>query len=602
MRIQNKLHHYFLVIVSSLLLSQEYKVQFSQIPMGQGITEGDSVGFMSSIGGGLTNTTTSDSFLIGVGFLDASQNAFSEPPTIENIIFPSVFGSSQNSELISANLYDINGIKEAELQIQIGGQLEFIHIPMFTNDNELFEGAIPDSIFGTPNFRVRIAGTDNMGEITFSEYYSSETHIRGNKLSMSNDYSYYPNGIIKDQWKLVSWPGKLFDNNLAHSELNDGHVFYRYRVVKQDFVIADTLELGKAYWFRHKYNKSVVFDEDSSIAIPLFEYSITLSKGWNLIGSPFSFPVTFEKDSIVGDIYTYGNFENEGWSDAQTDMYPWNGYVVHTPEESEITLIPFEENRFAPRAVLNPEGWFLSLRMEDEDFFNYSSKIGKSIKAKDGLDNYDSPKLPDLNQNISLLMDINGDNSFVYSKDIRSNENFNGIWNFRVAGGQKGKPIMINGILEGLVPEDLVIALIDIQKRESFYDFVNNGVELVKDSGLPYDLKLVAGDIEYVNRTTQEILNNVPIEFSLGQNYPNPFNPRTKMKYSLPRYAEVNITIYNVLGQEVVVLLNKEKEYGYHVISWNGNDEYGKQVASGVYFARLTTESFTQTKKMLLLK
>ena len=246
MRIQNKLHHYFLVIVSSLLLSQEYKVQFSQIPMGQGITEGDSVGFMSSIGGGLTNTTTSDSFLIGVGFLEASQNAFSESPTIENIIFPSVFGSSQNSELISANLYDINGIKEAELQIQIGGQLEFIHIPMFTNDNELFEGAIPDSIFGTPNFRVRIAGTDNMGEITFSEYYSSETHIRGNKLSMSNDYSYYPNGIIKDQWKLVSWPGKLFDNNLAHSELNDGHVFYRYRVVKQDFVIADKLELGKA--------------------------------------------------------------------------------------------------------------------------------------------------------------------------------------------------------------------------------------------------------------------------------------------------------------------------------------------------------------------
>jgi hypothetical protein len=161
---------------------------------------------------------------------------------------------------------------------------------------------------------------------------------------------------------------------------------------------------------------------------------------------------------------------------------------------------------------------------------------------------------------------------------------------------------MINGILEGSVPEDLVIVLIDIQKREFFYDFVNNGVELVKNSGLPYDLKLVAGDIEYVNRTTQEILNNVPIEFSLGQNYPNPFNPRTKMKYSLPRYAEVNITIYNVLGQEVVVLLNKQKEYGYHVISWDGNDEYGKQVASGVYFARLTTESFTQTKKMLLLK
>ncbi|MBT4369749.1 MAG: hypothetical protein HOD18_04265 [Candidatus Marinimicrobia bacterium] len=56
------------------------------------------------------------------------------------------------------------------------------------------------------------------------------------------------------------------------------------------------------------------------------------------------------------------------------------------------------------------------------------------------------------------------------------------------------------------------------------------------------------------------------------------------------------------MGQEVTTLLNKEQDYGYHIVTWNGTDRIGKQVASGVYFARLTTKNFSQTKKMLMLK
>ena len=590
------------IIISSILLSQEYKIQFSHIPMGQGIIQNDSIGFMSSVGSGITNTASSDSFSLGVGFLESSQSAFSEPPTITDIIFPSNFGKSSTSQVISATLYDLNGIKSVEMELQIGGGDEVVMVSMLSSNNELFEATISDSIFKVENFRARIIGLDNMGEATFSEYYSSETYIRGNKLSMSNDYSHYPNGIIKDQWKLVSWPAKLFNNNLSYSELNDGHVFYRYRPVKQDFVIADSLELGKAYWFRHKYNKPVIFDEDSSIAIPLFDYSISLSKGWNLIGSPFSFPVTFEKDSVVGDIYTYGDFENEGWSDSQTEMYPWNGYVVYTAEESELTLIPFKEHESASRRLSNIEGWLLSLYIEDETFFNYTSKIGIYKKAKDGLDNYDSPSLPNINQNIDLVMDLNGDNLFNYSKDIRSEENFNGIWNLRINGGTKNKPILLSGILDGIIPEELIIALVDIQTREVLYDFIINGLEINKESPTPYDIKLVAGDQEYVNMTVQEILNNIPIEFSLGQNYPNPFNPITKINYTLPKHAKVNVSIYNVLGQKVITLLDKKQEYGYHTLTWNGTNSFGKQMATGVYFAKMSAGKFTQTKKMLLLK
>ena len=199
-------------------------------------------------------------------------------------------------------------------------------------------------------------------------------------------------------------------------------------------------------------------------------------------------------------------------------------------------------------------------------------------------------------------MDLNGDNLFNYSKDIRSEENFNAIWNLRINGGTKNRPILLNGILDGIIPEELIIASVDIQTREVLYDFIINGLEINKESATPYDIKLVAGDQEYVNITVQEILNNIPIEFSLGQNYPNPFNPITKINYTLPKHAKVNISIYNVLGQKVITLLDKKQDYGYHTLTWNGTNSFGKQMATGVYFAKMSAGKFTQTKKMLLLK
>ena len=112
----------------------------------------------------------------------------------------------------------------------------------------------------------------------------------------------------------------------------------------------------------------------------------------------------------------------------------------------------------------------------------------------------------------------------------------------------------------------------------------------------------MAGDLDFVLRMAQQILDNIPYAYFLGQNYPNPFNPITKMNYTLPKRSKVILSIYNVLGQEVITLLNKEQDYGYHTVTWDGTDHYGKQMASGVYFTRMTTEKFSQTKKMLLLK
>ena len=131
---------------------------------------------------------------------------------------------------------------------------------------------------------------------------------------------------------------------------------------------------------------------------------------------------------------------------------------------------------------------------------------------------------------------------------------------------------------------------------------MSSSIEIQHKTSLSYDFKLVAGDLDYVIQKSKEILENIPEEYALSQNYPNPFNPTTKMNYQLPKRSRVIISIYNIVGQEVRTLLNEDQDYGVHSITWNGVDQYGKSMATGVYFARLSTGSFSQTKKMLLLK
>ncbi|MCP4582489.1 MAG: T9SS type A sorting domain-containing protein [candidate division Zixibacteria bacterium] len=104
--------------------------------------------------------------------------------------------------------------------------------------------------------------------------------------------------------------------------------------------------------------------------------------------------------------------------------------------------------------------------------------------------------------------------------------------------------------------------------------------------------------------TDIDIINDaiVPEEYTLNQNYPNPFNPSTVIQFSLPRLSKVEIEVYNILGQTVCNLVNEEKPAGQYQVTWNGRDNSGKTVSSGLYFYKIKTDSFTSSKKMILLK
>ncbi len=108
--------------------------------------------------------------------------------------------------------------------------------------------------------------------------------------------------------------------------------------------------------------------------------------------------------------------------------------------------------------------------------------------------------------------------------------------------------------------------------------------------------------LEAINNALSASTAILPTEIELHQNYPNPFNPSTNIEFYLPKAEHARLEIYNMLGQRVVTLVDEKVEAGYKTVVWNGTDNSGNQVASGIYFYKLNTESKEIIKRMLLIK
>ncbi len=112
---------------------------------------------------------------------------------------------------------------------------------------------------------------------------------------------------------------------------------------------------------------------------------------------------------------------------------------------------------------------------------------------------------------------------------------------------------------------------------------------------LNFEWEIVVEDVV----TVQEFL---PMKTQLYQNYPNPFNPSTTINYSLKQNSKVNLSIYNIKGQKVKQLVSDQFPDSQHSVVWNGKDDSGKSVSSGIYFYKMKTENYEKTRKMILMK
>jgi len=145
---------------------------------------------------------------------------------------------------------------------------------------------------------------------------------------------------------------------------------------------------------------------------------------------------------------------------------------------------------------------------------------------------------------------------------------------------------------------ELKVLLYDISAKS-----IGSGLrDLIRIEGHAELVSLEAADYNGNMLITKLGQVTLPTTFALGQNYPNPFNPETVIEFALPTAGDVSLSVYNVAGQLVKTLINGNMRAGYHQIRWDGRDASDRDVSSGVYFYKLDTNGFSETRKMLLVK
>jgi hypothetical protein len=136
------------------------------------------------------------------------------------------------------------------------------------------------------------------------------------------------------------------------------------------------------------------------------------------------------------------------------------------------------------------------------------------------------------------------------------------------------------------------------QTNELIIKYVNGATKSFKLS----EIREVVFQGEPTDVKEKELIQNVLHSFTLYQNFPNPFNPSTNIQYLLPSAGVAEINIYDVQGRLVKALLNSQQIEGKHSVLWNGQNESGIQVPTGIYFCRVSFNNEHLTNKLVMIK
>jgi hypothetical protein len=131
------------------------------------------------------------------------------------------------------------------------------------------------------------------------------------------------------------------------------------------------------------------------------------------------------------------------------------------------------------------------------------------------------------------------------------------------------------------------------------YDLHDRPTVTIRPDAQTTPLKLVIGDEAYAESAASAI---VPQALELRPNYPNPFRGQTTLEYALPEQQAVQLVIYDVLGRRIRTLVQEEQRPGLHRVSWNGRNDAGQPVSSGVYLGRLTVDGQTKIQRLVLVR
>ncbi len=400
---------------------------------------------------------------------------------------------------------------------------------------------------------------------------------------------------------------------------------YRYDGTTGDFVSATDNSIsfgeishGKSYLLITRKPKTLNTGDGRTVTQA--EATTTIEPGWNMLANPFTFNIPW---SFVNYFNPKLNFANivvlnngrfrwvEDFEVQSLNLEPWKGYMYYSDPDSGTFAITYPAisttatgSGTSKRRMLRSEnlqsGEFLLDMVVRDDEGEMLHRAGQLRDALDEQDFYDRRPLPVLDER-QIQLTFSNDRGKWHS-DLRAVSEEGHTWEVTLATRSSRNRATLALGTTGL-PEGWIVQF--LHRGTGRVYGVDQAVDWSVGKDAPQEFRLIAGTQAYVEKVLAE---TIPTQFHLEQNYPNPFNPTTSIRYALPQTSRVRLSIYNTLGQLVATVFEGVQTAAVYTAAWNGRNQLGRIVSSGVYIYRLEAESidggqrFSQTRKMTFLK
>jgi hypothetical protein len=561
--IGNKVGTYIITAASTGLTGSPITFTVTAIP-------GDAKNITYTSGNGqseLISTTLKNPFVVTV--TDIGGNLVSGVSVIFSInSYPN--GATGQTLSITNATTDING--QASTKLTLGNKPGIYTV---TATSTGLSGS-PITFTAVANYPQMI----NINSITYnfptrpnaSDYLATDYRLiglpgNGNKLITS-----YLSGNQNENWQIY------WDNGLPGT-VNDYLVLYDggsnfYCVV------------GHAFWLVKKGPLQI---KDSIPSAPLNadnQAEILLRNGWNLITNPFlnrmQWSTVRTLNSITDDpIYAYDRTFS-----TPTDFEPYIGYYFFNTNNKSKLNIPFNPTLSKSTVLGEIYLWMVNITLSIKEYVDRALWFGISEDAKDGFDHLDfrKPRLVGINVPYIHFYRPEWDKDYSsFASDIKSNVDNDKVWEFEVSAIKSEQSKLLFSRLSD-IPSQYNILLKNESEGITFDLRLDSVYRFTPFTNLTkFKIYVIKGE----DKKEKIISDNTPKEFILGENYPNPFNPSTMIPITVPCTSEITLSIYNLIGIKIKTIYSGMLSIGKHTFEWDGKDDYGNNLSSGIYIYRL---------------
>lgn len=455
-----------------------------------------------------------------------------------------------------------------------------------------------------------LPGTSGVFSITAQRFTTISTSITG--------------GTVQTAYRMISFPASLDDPTTKTVLENDLGVYDNKKWRLFDYVNGNFVEYPNARAFDSGRALFLIASTSKQVTTGSGAYggeavsTLNLSAGWNMVGNPYNLSVPVSALSL-GSSEALSLISYEGsWSGSVSSIEPFKGYALKVNTATTLTIRPNFSGVTAEPLAKTEESpvWAIQIKARCQEARDENNFAGLAAAAKTTWDALDLSEPPAIGEYVAVDFPHEdwAERADRYTTDFRPENSANDghVWEMAV---RSNIPDRVNLAFEPLadgLPE-VQIYLVD-ESAQIAQDLRTNSryTLLPLAAAKEKRLKLVAGPAKFVEKTVAD-LAPIPDVFELSQNYPNPFwseatsrfagNPETAIRFGLPQTSRVTLKVFDLAGREVATLVaNEEFPAGRHQRLWNGRDQQGRQVGSGVYFYRLVAGSFTKTMKLTLLR